>query len=602
MIPRGQIWIRALALAALVFVSRPAHATIDYAVSIAHPERHIFAVTLTVPGVRDQLTLQIPAWNALYQIRDFASHMMDVSARDAAGRPLPIEKLDKQTWRVTGSGTVTVSYPILWDEPGPFNSQLNPEHAFLNLAMVFLYVPDRRAEDTRVEFDDVPANWRVAVELNTSGAPGARSASVYVASSYDALVDAPVEIGDFDEFRFEAGGRPIRVVVHGDSGDRGKLTDALKRIVDYQVSLMGGAPFREYMFMFHVGENFGGGGMEHSNCTAIAADIPAQLPSYSAHEFFHTWNVKRIRPQALEPVDYTKEMWTRSLWFAEGVTNTYETFTLVRTGLWSTQQFYGNLAAQINELESRPAHKWQSAEQSSLDAWFEKYSLYTSPEESVSYYNKGQLLGDMLDIVIRDRTDNRASLDDVLRALNVDFAQRGRFYQESEDLRAVMENVIREKSPGADADLGDFFRRYISGTDEIPFANFLGRAGLAIRDTGQRRAGFGFAITHEGGGPPTVGSVDPDSAAARAGVKDGDILLSLDGEAFPRSPDRWLHDHQPDERATVKVRRPAGEMDLSFDLERQSDPLYQITELPDANEKQRRIRNGILHGTTDPSR
>ena len=342
--------------------------------------------------------------------------------------------------------------------------------------------------------------------------------------------------------------------------------------------------------------------MEHSNCTAISADIPAQLPSYSAHEFFHTWNVKRIRPQALEPVDYTKEMWTRSLWFAEGVTNTYETYTLVRTGLWSPPQFYANMAAQVSELESRPAHKWQSAEESSLDAWFEKYPLYTRPEESVSYSNKGQRLGDMLEILIRDRTDNRASLDDALRELNVDFAQRGRFYHESEDLRAVMENVIREKSPGADADLGDFFRRYISGTDEIPFANFLGLAGLAIRDTGQRRAGFGFGITHEGGGPPTVGSVDPDSAAARAGVKDGDILLSLDGDAFPRSPDRWLRDHQPDERATLKVRRSAGEMELSFDLERQSDPLFQITEIPDANEKQRRIRNGILHGVTDPSR
>src|SRR5579862_1682601 len=190
---RRQIWMRALTLAALVFFARPAHATIDYAVSVAHPERHIFGVTMNVPGVRDQLTLQMPAWNALYQIRDFASHLMDVSARDAAGKLLPIEKLDKQTWRVTGSGTVTVSYPILWDEPGPFNSQLNPEHAFLNLAMVLLYIPDRRAEDTRVEFDDVPANWRVAVELNASGAPGARSASVYAASSYDALVDAPVE-------------------------------------------------------------------------------------------------------------------------------------------------------------------------------------------------------------------------------------------------------------------------------------------------------------------------------------------------------------------------------------------------------------------------
>ena len=300
-----------------------------------------------------------------------------------------------------------------------------------------------------VVFDDVPESWRVAVELDQAGAAAGRHTAAYAAPSYDALVDAPVELGTFEEFRIEAGGRPIRIVVHGDAGDRSRLTDALKRIVDYQVSLMGGAPFREYLFLFHVGPNFGGGGMEHANSTAISADVPGQLPSYSAHEFFHAWNVKRIRPQSLEPVDFTKEMWTRSLWFAEGVTNTYEAYTLVRTGLWSPQQFYGNLAAQINELESRPAHRWQSVEQSSLDAWLEKYPLYVRPEESISYYNKGQLLGILLDILIRDTTDNRASLDDVLRALNEEFAQRGRFYNESDDLRAVAEDVIRRKAPAA---------------------------------------------------------------------------------------------------------------------------------------------------------
>jgi predicted metalloprotease with PDZ domain len=589
-------------LSAMMFVGWPAHATIDYSVSVAHPERHVFGVTMRVPAVHDQLTVQMPAWNALYQIRDFSSHMMQVSARDDAGKPLPILKLDKQTWRVTGNGAVTITYPILWDEPGPFNSQLNQDHAFLNLAMVLLYVPDRRREDTRVEFDDLPASWRVAVELDGAGTTAGNRVSAYVAPSYDALVDAPVEIGQFDEFHIEAGGRPIRIVVHGDSGDRAKLSDALKRIVDYQVSLMGGAPFHEYLFLFHVGPNFGGGGMEHSNSTSISADIPAQLPAYSAHEFFHTWNVKRIRPQALEPVDYTKEMWTRSLWFAEGVTNTYETYTLVRTGLWSSQQFYANMAAEINELESRPAHKWQSVEQSSLDAWYEKYPSYTRPEESVSYYNKGQLVGDALDILIRDKTDNRASLDDVLRALNVEYAQRGRFYNESVDLRAVCENVIRSKASAADVDLGDFFSRYVSGTDEIPFVDLLARAGLTMRDTGQRRASFGFVSNREPAGAASVGTVEPGSAAEHAGLKEGDLLLTLDGETFPRSPERWLRDHQPDERATVKVRRAGAEVEISFALGRQSDAIYQITEISNPTEKQRRIRNGILHGVTDPAR
>src|SRR6202022_3504634 len=157
---------RAIVLAALLFAARPARATIDYSISVAHPEKHLFGVTMRVPNVRDRVLLQMPAWNALYQIRDFSSHMMRVTAKDEAGSTLPIVKLDKQTWQVTGNGMLNISYPIFWDEPGPFASQLNPDHAFLNLAMVLLYIPDRRAEDTHLVFDDVPESWRVAVELD----------------------------------------------------------------------------------------------------------------------------------------------------------------------------------------------------------------------------------------------------------------------------------------------------------------------------------------------------------------------------------------------------------------------------------------------------
>ncbi len=167
-----RIWLRAAIVAAVFYFACPARATIDYTVSLAHPERHIFGVTMRIPKVRDQVTLQMPAWNALYQIRDFSSHMMQVTAKDEEGHSLPLRKLDKQTWNVTANGTVTISYPIFWDEPGPFASQLNPDHAFLNFAMLLLYVPDRRTEDTKVAFDDVPEGWRVAVELDAAGTAG----------------------------------------------------------------------------------------------------------------------------------------------------------------------------------------------------------------------------------------------------------------------------------------------------------------------------------------------------------------------------------------------------------------------------------------------
>jgi predicted metalloprotease with PDZ domain len=591
-------WKRVVTLAVLFFAVSSARATIDYSVSVAHPEKHVFGVTMRVPNVHDRVLLQMPAWYALYQIRDFASHMMQVTANDEAGDRLPIVRLDKQTWQVMGNGTITINYSILWDDPGPFASQLNPEHAFLNLAMVLLYVPDRRAEDAHLLFEDLPEGWRVAVELE---GPGAGRSGPYTAPSYDALVDAPVELGNFTEFRMQAGARPIRIVVHGDAGDQSRLTGALKRIVDYDSSLMGGAPFREYLFLFHVGTTYGGGGMEHANCTAISAEVPGQLTSYAAHEFFHVWNVKRIRPRSLEPVDFTKEMWTRSLWFAEGVTSTYGAYAMVRTGLWSPQQFYNDLGAQISELESRPAHFWQSAEESSLDAWYEKYPIYNRPEESVSYYNKGQLLGVALDIVIRDRTDNRASLDDMLRALNDEFARPGRFYNDNEDLRSVAEDVIRTKAPAANPNLKEFFARYVSGTDEIPFENLLGRAGLLLKDSSQRHGAFGFAIRRDGKSSPFVGSLEAGGAAQQAGLQDGDVLLALNGEALPRSPERWVRDRQPGERVTLKVRRNGEDKDISFVLGRQSEAVFQVVEAPDATEKQRQIRDGILHGTVGDS-
>jgi predicted metalloprotease with PDZ domain len=311
--------------------------------------------------------------------------------------------------------------------------------------------------------------------------------------------------------------------------------------------------------------------------------------------------VKRIRPRSLEPVDFTKEMWTRSLWFAEGVTSTYGAYALVRTGLWSPQQFYSDLGAQISELESRPAHLWQSVEESSLDAWYEKYPIYNRPEESISYYNKGQLLGVALDILIRDTTDNRASLDDVLRALNDEFARRGRFYNDSDDLRAVAEDVIRKKAPAANPNLKDFFARYVSGTDEVPFENLLARAGWLLRDSGQHRATFGFTIHREGKSSLLIGGLEAGSAAQQAGLQDGDILVALNGEPLPRSPERWIRDHQPDERITLEVRRAGEEKTVTFALGRQAEAMFQIVEATDATEKQRRIRDGILHGTVGGS-
>ncbi|MGA7920844.1 MAG: hypothetical protein WCA38_14360, partial [Candidatus Acidiferrales bacterium] len=504
----------------MLFLARPLSATVRYRVSLKNPEQHSFHISMEIPvGETDRdVIVALPAWNALYQVRDFAYRVYDVRAStpDSPTDRLAVEKLDKQTWKITlsdgSSRSAVVNYEIGWNDPGPFNSQLDAKHAFVNFAEVLMYVPNRRAEDTSVAFDDVPAGWKAAAEL-----PLTPDSNSFSAASYDVLVDAPAELGKFDEFGFDESGAYFKVVVDGKGWRRDRLENDLHRIANYLTTMMGGPPFKEYTFFIRIGSypEVGGGGMEHANCTAISAPSVESAATIAAHEFFHAWNVKRIRPQTLEPVDYTREMYTRALWFAEGVTSTYGAYTLERIGLWDKNQFYADLAGQISELDSRSAHSWQSAEESSLDAWLEKYEAYNQPDRSISYYNKGQILGVLLDLSIREATDNHKSLDDVLRRMNDVYAKQKRYYDDSHSVQAVAEEVAGVK-------LDDFFRRYVAGTDEIPYQNFFNAAGLELKVETQKSADFGFWTPGQGL-PVIVSQVVPGASAEAAGLKAGDI-------------------------------------------------------------------------------
>ena len=590
---RSRLLLFALAFAAAI-CPQTAKGTIRYSISLAHPEHHTFHVGMTVPDVKKELIVQLPAWNALYQIRDFAYRVSGLRAQGFDTHQLAVTKLDKQTWRVSGEGVVAVQYDIYWDDAGPFNSQLNSSHAFLNLAEVLLYVPDRRQESAEVELVDVPEKWSVATPLKGMAQISRARILNYYADNYDQLVDGPIEASEFYRIVLIEKNPRIVAIIHGDNWKTEQLEGPLRQICKYEISVMRDVPFEQYTFIFHIGSaaQGGGGGMEHAYSTAISVPSGEAVPGVSAHEFFHLWNVKRIRPQSLEPVDYTREMWTRSMWFAEGVTSTYGSYTLVRTGLWNKEAFYANLAGQITELESRPANRWKSAEEASLDAWFEKYPLYARPEFSISYYTKGQILGVLLDILIRDATDNGKSLDDVLRTLNEEFAKKGRFYQDEADIRAVAEKV-------SGVSLKAFFEQYVSGTAPLPYADVLTRAGLSIESIERERASFGFWPRYTEFGQTVVTELEAGNAAAQTGLREGDVLLELNGGAAPRRPERWLRDHNPGETVHLRVRRGGKEMEISYTLPGRVVRADQIDESPNPTDKQRRIREGILKGKTN---
>jgi predicted metalloprotease with PDZ domain len=577
----------------LLSVARTASGAIRYDVSLARPAQHLLRVSMQVPDVHGDLRLQMAAWNALYEIRDFSSHVQQVEAT-ADGHKVDIEKVDKLTWHLKASGTVTVQYSTFWDDSGPFSAQLNADHAFINPALILLYVPERRAEKTLLTLSDVPRDWRVAsAALVHAGAPD--QSYQLEAATYDALIDAPIEASKFEEFTLHDLSPPVHVVIHGDGWKKHDVESALRKICSYELRLMEGAPYDQYTFLFHIGKaaGGGGGGMEHANSTAIFVPSGEFLPNVSAHEFFHLWNVKRIRPASLEPVDYTREMYTRSLWFAEGVTNTYGSYALVRTGLWNKQEFYQDLSSQISEIEVRPAERWQSVEQSSLDAWLEKYALYNQPERSVSYYTKGQVLGFLLDILIRDRTDNQHSLDDVMRSLNSDFAREGKFYQDSFDVRRETEKITG-------ASLDSFFSRYVSGAEPLPYGELLPRVGLELHTREISRASLGFVPQREPNGPWVVATVDSDSDAARSGLHVGDEILRWDNSDPPRKPEHWVAQKKPGELLHLRVRREFKEENIDLRLTEVHDKFFQVVETSKPDERARRIRDAILHGTTDP--
>ena len=589
-----QGWASRLVMALLLCVlggAGPSRATIRYEVSISHPEQHLFHVTMTIPDVSGEVTLRMPAWNALYQIRDFSGHVQRVEAF-AGTATAPIEKVDKETWRVAGQGTITIRYATYWDEVGPFATQLNGEHAFVNPAMILTYVQERRGEDVQLALQEVPRAWNVASAAHVAAASSGSTRTFDLdAKSYDALADAPIEISSFKEFSVPGVPVDIRAVVHGEGWSQKKIENDLSRICNYELKLMGGAPFEHYLFILHIGKGAGGGGMEHANSTAIGIPSDEYLSGVAAHEFFHLWNVKRIRPATLEPVDFTKEQYTRALWFAEGVTSTYGAYTLVRSGIWNKERFYEDLGEQISELESRPANRWQSAEQSSLDAWLEKYSLYNAPDESVSYYTKGQVLGDLLDILIRDRTNNEKSLDDVLRGLNADFAKQGKTYRDSLDIRLEAEKV-------AGGSFEEFFQDYVAAARPLPYQQILGLAGLELQTVEHKRAILGFSPERESAGAVTVRAVDDGSPAAEAGLRSGDVIVNWNGGDVPRSLGRWVRERQPGETVKVRIRREEKEQTLQFKLGEEREVLYQVAEDSHAGEKAKHIREGLLHGVT----
>jgi predicted metalloprotease with PDZ domain len=592
----GFVWLAVLLAmpAAAQNPQSPSQSTqIRYVVSLANRPEHMVRVKIILGPGASERDVQLPVWNALYQVRDFSQYVSWVGAKTTAGQSITVQKSDKTTWHLSGIASgAEIEYEIFADQPGPFGAQLNSQHAFFNLAEILMYAVDGRKSSAEIWFTDLPTSWRIATALSALG-------DGFAAQDYDRLVDSPVEIGLFHESDFDQGGGHYRVVVDADPADYDmqKIIPTLRSLVSAATGWMDDQPFQTYLFLYHFPRGPAGGGMEHAYSTAIdvsavrLAENPESLGDVTAHEFFHLWNVKRIRPQSLEPIDYTKENYTRALWFSEGMTTTAGNIIRLRAGLLDEARYLRSIADEIAELERRPAHLNQSAEESSLDAWLEKYDYYRLPTRSVSYYNKGYLLGVLLDLQVREATHGSASIRDVFHWMNENYARKGQFFPDSDGVRRAAEAVSH-------SDLGWFFQKYVAGTGEIPWDDFFRRVGLHLGRKVISIADPGFVATQNFDAAPLVSAILAGSAAERAGLTVGDTILEVNGQTPYGGFARYAAALQPGKTLRLRVRNSAGERELQWTVGARQEIELDLVDLDKVTPEQKARRSAWLRGET----
>jgi predicted metalloprotease with PDZ domain len=397
--------------------------------------------------------------------------------------------------------------------------------------------------------------------------------SIFTAPNYDVFIDAPLEIGKFSEERFEAAGTKFRLAVHGESESWRiqEFAGKLQKIVAEEIAMMGGAPFREYLFCWHVDPRADYYGLEHLNSTCIG--MPHQLGSqtvigeewpdheglthedvdldYAAHEFFHLWNVKRIRPVELGPFDYTREVYTKSLWLMEGVSDYYAYLTLIRSGVWSPRQWLQKYSNTISRYHRATGWKHRSAQEASWDAWLWNYGEGDQGnlrQTYFSYYPHGDLIGLCMDLRMRRDTKNAKTLDEVFRVLFQRFGYPKPGFTEEQFWQTV-ETV-------SGLNWGEFRRRYVAGREELPLQEYLSHAGITVETVSDTSAAYlGIGVIETEGGVK-INNLTPNSPAVQAGLDVDDKLLAVNNEEV--TSENWqdlLHRHKPGTALTLLIAR-----------------------------------------------
>ena len=578
---------------------------IRYTVRFPDPQTHYVSIEATLPASgQPEVEVFMPVWTpGSYLVREFARNVEAITVSDPAGKPLVFSKSRKNRWRIKTNGApeIRFSYRVYSREMSVRTNWVEDSFALLNGAPTFVTLVGglARPHDVRIE---LPPRWKTTMP-GLPDAPDGRPHH-YLAPDYDTLVDSPILAGNPAVYRFEVDGIPHFLVNQGEAGvwDGPRSAADAEKIVRENREMWGALPYKKYVFLNMITES--GGGLEHRNsvCMMTTRWATRTRKSYIgwldlvAHEYFHAWNIKRLRPAELGPFDYENENPTRSLWVAEGITDYYAPLTLRRAALSSTQEFLGtdtppspgSLSATIATLQSTPGRLVQSAEQSSYDAWIKFYRPdENSVNTSVSYYTKGAVVGWLLDARIRHATGGAKSLDDLMRLAFEKFSGEQGFTPE--EFKATAATI-------AGKPLGDFFRHTVESTEELDYTEALDWFGLRLKQeteaAGKPRNGTPKAWlgvdTRIDNGRLLVSRVPRESPAYESGLSVDDEIIAIDD--FRLKPDQVtqrLENYHPGDKVSILVARRDQLTRIPVALGEEPKKL-QLEIRPDATESQKR--------------
>jgi predicted metalloprotease with PDZ domain len=569
---------------------------ITYNVSFPEAQAHYADVEMKITGLtQDTLELKMPVWTpGSYMVREFEKNIETLSAT-ADGKDLPASKIRKNIWQLDTAGltSVIVKYRVYAFEISVRTSFIDASHAFLSSPDIFIYPGNMLHTPATIHI--IPYKGWTTVSTSLEKING--DAFTLHSPDFDILFDSPIEIGTQDVFGFKVDGVNYEVaMVGGGKYDKDRLAKDLAKTIKVQVAIFGDNPNKHYTFIVHNALK-SGGGLEHLNSTVLGAsrDVYVAEPGYrnfltlAAHEHFHLWNVKRLRPIVLGPFDYDNENYTTNLWIAEGFTSYYQDIIIRRTQIYTPENYLAALAEDIDQLENIPGAKVQTVAQSSFDAWIKAYRPNAnSVNTTISYYTKGAIIALMLDLEIINNSQGKSSLDDVMRYMyNEYYKVKQRGYTDAE-FKEGLEKFV-------DKNLDDFYVNYINGLTAIDNNKYLGYAGYKITDQLAENDSPSLGITYIANIPKViVSTVLRDSGAWIDGISVNDEIITIDDMAVSTEAGNLVAGKKIGDKVEVTVIRDGLSLTLPVTLKRDPKVKYKIEELSNSTAEQLVVRKKWL--------